>query len=624
MRGASLLKSADRNAANRPWFQKPRADAKKEKKDLKTTEVSSGSRRVFAKRIAAGLLCALALQMLSPAALAVDSAPPTREEAISAFADACALPDADEAVLSRFDDAEQIGTTNRAAVACAVAAGVVKGTARDGRVLLLPKARITKLEALVLLARFLPDSEAQGKPVAGVPAWASSDLARLDAAGFDAVSADLPDTLGESLTKAQLTAYCEMLASARAAAGSLSHAGYTLEKVVVLSRHNIRSPLSGNGSLLGDITPHEWFAWSSKPSELSTRGGVLETQMGQYFRKWLEQEKLFPENYVPEDGAVRVYANSMQRTIATAQYFSSGLLPVANVKVEHHEQLNKMDPVFHPQLTFVSDSYRDAATAQINELYGQTVRDLADNYALLTDVIDMEDSEAFRSGKTGRLSTDDLELVFKENAEPGMTGSLKTACSVSDALVLQFYEESDLLRAGFGNALSLREWKAISEIKDVYGDVLFTAPLIAANVANPLLREIRSELDADGRRFTFLCGHDSNVGSVLAALNAEAYTAPGAIEAKTPIGCKLVFSLWRAADGTRACSVDLVYQTAWQLQKMPLLDLSARPAVYPITLEGIERNADGLYRASDVMERLDRSIAAYDDIRREYTLQPAA
>ena len=44
--------------------------------------------------------------------------------------------------------------------------------------------------------------------------------------------------------------------------GSLSHEGYTLEQVVVLSRHNIRSPLSGGGSVLGMITPHEWFSWS--------------------------------------------------------------------------------------------------------------------------------------------------------------------------------------------------------------------------------------------------------------------------------------------------------------------------------------------------------------------------
>ena len=42
--------------------------------------------------------------------------------------------------------------------------------------------------------------------------------------------------------------------------------GYTLDRMVVLSRHNIRSPLSGSGSMLVDITPHEWFKWTSNPS----------------------------------------------------------------------------------------------------------------------------------------------------------------------------------------------------------------------------------------------------------------------------------------------------------------------------------------------------------------------
>ena len=32
---------------------------------------------------------------------------------------------------------------------------------------------------------------------------------------------------------------------------------YQLEEMVVLSRHNIRSPLSGNGSALGNVTPHK-------------------------------------------------------------------------------------------------------------------------------------------------------------------------------------------------------------------------------------------------------------------------------------------------------------------------------------------------------------------------------
>lgn len=60
------------------------------------------------------------------------------------------------------------------------------------------------------------------------------------------------------------------------------HDAYALQQVVVLSRHNIRSPLSGPDSALGRITPHKWFQWSSAPSELSLRGGVLETMMGHF------------------------------------------------------------------------------------------------------------------------------------------------------------------------------------------------------------------------------------------------------------------------------------------------------------------------------------------------------
>ena len=60
-----------------------------------------------------------------------------------------------------------------------------------------------------------------------------------------------------------------------------SHKGYTLDKVVVLSRHNIRSPLTDGGSLLGDITPHTWYSWTSASSELSLRRAQLETLMGQ-------------------------------------------------------------------------------------------------------------------------------------------------------------------------------------------------------------------------------------------------------------------------------------------------------------------------------------------------------
>ncbi len=399
---------------------------------------------------------------------------------------------------------------------------------------------------------------------------------------------------------------------------TLSREGYTLKQVVILSRHNIRSPLSGKDSALGSITPHEWFAWTSDPSELSTRGGVLETEMGQYFRKWLEDEGLFPENYQPSEEEVRIYANSKQRTIATARYFSAGLLPSGETDVEYHMDFDQMDPVFFPQLTLMNDEYRESAESQIHELFDEEIYDLEDNYKLISEVIDLEDSEGFKNGTAEPFRTDDTQIILEEGQEPCVSGSLKTACSVSDALVLQYYEEPDPLAAAFGEELSYDQWQDISEVKDLYGEVLFTAPLIAYNVAHPLLMEIESELSDEDRIFTFLCGHDSNLGSVLSALDVEDYSLDRSIEEKTPIGAKLVFARWEDAQGKEYISLDLVYQTSGQLQDMELLDLSDQPMIFSVTLRGLSRNIDGLYQADEFMAHIRSAVEEYDIIRQEY------
>ncbi|MBR3305978.1 MAG: histidine-type phosphatase [Lachnospiraceae bacterium] len=414
-------------------------------------------------------------------------------------------------------------------------------------------------------------------------------------------------------------------ANASGAAGaSLSRDGYTLEQVVCLSRHNIRSPLKAPGSPLATITPHEWFDWTSGPSELSLRGGALEAEMGGYFRRWLEAEGLFEENFRPDGDEIRIYANSKQRTIATARYFASGLLPVGDVEIEYHEEFDEMDPVFTPQLTYASESYAADADAEQHELFDSSLKEMADNYELLAEVIDLKDSESFKNGDVTGFFTDDSVFTHEEGKEPGVSGSLKTACQVSDALVLQYYENPDAKEAAFGHELSEKDWESIAEIKDLYGDVLFTSPLIAVNVAHPLLEEMRDELWDEDRLFCFLCGHDSNVGSVLAALEAEDYSLPYAIEKKTPIGCKLVICRWTGPDGDERISLDLVYQTTEQLKGLDLLDVTNPPAVYSLRLKGLTADEYGTYDADEVLERFEKALDAFDDIIEEYELSDAA
>ena len=391
------------------------------------------------------------------------------------------------------------------------------------------------------------------------------------------------------------------------------HERYTLKQAVVLSRHNIRSPLSGRHSTMQRITPHEWYHWSSAPSELSLRGGVLETMMGQYFRKWLVSEGLLQENEIPAEGTMRFYANSLQRTIATAQYFSSGMLPVANIRIEHHCQVGKMDSVFAPQITDDNETFKALAQLQITAMGGEKGmvgigEKMADNYKVLERVLDIDQSKACLEGDTCHFRTDDAHVYLIKYREPGMGGSLRLACQAADALILQYYEEPDVVKAAFGHILRREDWESISAIKDWYCDVLFTAPVVARQVARPLLRTILEEFRTQGRQFTFLCGHDSNIGSVLAALEAEEYSLPNTIEKKTPIGCKLVIEIWEDNKGQTFAALNLVYQSTEQLRSMSLLDLENPPMVFPILLKGINANVDGLYPLEAVLARIDSAI----------------
>ena len=426
--------------------------------------------------------------------------------------------------------------------------------------------------------------------------------------------------LNSLLLLLMLAFICPSLALAQLQRSDAFRGKYKLKEVVILSRHNIRSPLSTNGSTLSKMTPHEWTSWSSAASELTLRGGVLETEMGQFFRKWTINEGLFKDNHVPTVDEVNVYANSMQRCIATAQYFSGGFMPVAGLKVNHRYVPSKMDPIFFPRLTKSTEAFRAEAMRQINLMGGKEGlvginKGLKESYDIIAKVLDMKQSEYYKKGEVKDFTYNDTQITLNLNQEPGMKGSLKNANSASDAFILQYYEEPDAMKAGFGHKLSLDEWTKIAKVKDVYGDVLFTAPIVAVNVAHPLLQYMYDELNADNRKFTFLCGHDSNIASVDAALGVEEYSLPNSIEKKTPIGSKLVFEKWVDANGKAYIAVNIVYQSTDQLKQMSLLDLAHAPQVFSLKLKGLTANADGLYTFDDVNGRFLQAIRAYDDIK---------
>ena len=391
-------------------------------------------------------------------------------------------------------------------------------------------------------------------------------------------------------------------------------AKYELKEVVVMSRHNIRSPLSSGGAAYQRVSNHEWFAWSSPGSQLSLRGGVLETAMGQFFRKWVVSEGLLPDNYRPEGDEVLFYANSRQRTFATAKYFSAGFLPFANVEITHKYEEDKMDPVFTPQFTKMNDSYRQKVLAEMDAMNGgwkAWMERVQPTLTLIEQLIDMANSPAALQGDTTHFWFDDTQFKLEKDNEPKMTGGYTLANSVADALVLQCYESESM--APWGQELTLAQWRDICAVKEVYDALLFTTHAAAVNLAYPLVSRIREELQRNDRKFMFLCGHDSNLASIGAALSFEFPETDNALELHTPIGSKLVFEKW--SDGSEAyVAVNLVYQSVDQLQQRSLLTPEMPPMVLPVTIKGLTANSDGLYRLADLDARMAEAMDEYEAI----------
>ena len=392
------------------------------------------------------------------------------------------------------------------------------------------------------------------------------------------------------------------------------HAKYELKEVVVMSRHNIRSPLSSGGAAYQRVTPYEWFHWTSPGSQLSLRGGVLETEMGQFFRKWVVGENLLPDNYRPEGDEVLFYANSRQRTFATAKYFSAGFLPFANVEITHKYEEDKMDPVFTPQFTKMNDTYRQEVIDELQTMHGGPqawMNAQKPTLDLMEEVLDMAHSPAALQGDTTHFWFGDTQIKIEKGDEPRMTGGYTLANSVADALVLQCYETESM--TAFGHELTTEQWRDICAVKSVYDGLLFTSHRAAVNLAYPLVSRIREELQRQDRKFIFLCGHDSNLASIGAALGLVFPETERALELHTPIGSKIVFEKW--SDGKEEyVAVNLVYQAVDQLQGHTLLSLDVPPMVLPVTVKGLTANSDGLYRFADLDARFAEAMEEYEAI----------
>lgn len=376
---------------------------------------------------------------------------------------------------------------------------------------------------------------------------------------------------------------------------------YTLEQVVVFSRHGLRAPISTPSSSLGKVTPNLWPQWDTPASYLTTRGGVLETYFGHYINEWLVDNNLLKDGQCPTDKEVYIYSNSLQRTIATGQYFSVGAFPGCNVPVEHKEKMGTMDPVFFPVILNTSDEFKQQALASMNEtadpvngMAGLNAK-LQPAYEDMAKIINYAKSANCKLDKQCDFLGQPTVFKIEVGQEPGVSGPLRTGTSIGDAFILQYYEGSPLNEIAWGGIKNDEQFERLVSIKENYNTVLFGSPVVAKEVSAKLVSYIDNTLrnNTDKAKFTFLVGHDSNVASMFSALQIKPYVLPNQFET-TPIGGKVFFERWKDnTTGEQFIKIEYKYQSTEQMRNLAQLNRTNPPQNVVLEMTGCPTNEQG-------------------------------
>lgn len=305
-----------------------------------------------------------------------------------------------------------------------------------------------------------------------------------------------------------------------------------LEQVLILSRHNLRTPLVIN---LEDYTPKIWPKFNGIATDLTSKGVYLESLMAEYITEWLESKDFVKG--CPETDDVLIYSNTKARTRNTAKSFAKSVFHSCNIPFYHNDNIEIFDPVFHPIFHNNTDYFKQIILEEMKSRIEE--KNLKQSYLELNRLIDLQNSEICKKESVCDLSTMNDEAIYREGEEPDVNGPLKIGTNVVDYFLMSFYEGFPLEDVAWGQINTVELWELLSKIIKQNLDVRFNTSA-AQDIARPLLTYMFDIFKRGTPKFTVLIGHDSNLCSVINALGFKEFKLKNQYE-PYPIGGKLVF-----------------------------------------------------------------------------------
>lgn len=384
-----------------------------------------------------------------------------------------------------------------------------------------------------------------------------------------------------------------------------------LIRMVVLSRHGVRSPTQSAETLAG-WSAQPWPHWPVQRGWLTERGARLTEAMWENMKLHLINSGVELE---PE--LVFVRADLDQRTQSTARAILDGL---GMGKTPYFVAQLPLDPLFHPVKSGALSFNAGAVHEDILRQSGGDLEQFAHAYSAelekiseLTGPLSPELCREWGLPSTCGLADLPNKIVANDK-NVGLQGGLGIASSLAEIFVLEYGEWTDRLPAwGRADEAVLR---SILPVHNRVFDLVNRAPAVAGPRGSALLREIEAALDGKHAErqvnqagLVVFVGHDTNISNIGGLLDIH-WQLPGHGDNAIPPAGALVFEL-RQLDARREVRVLMCAQSLETLHGWTAADPidTAMPVCRPA------ENASGNpveYSLSDFSRKVQEAVMPED------------
>lgn len=400
------------------------------------------------------------------------------------------------------------------------------------------------------------------------------------------------------------------LATALPPGVAVAQSDEALQKVVIVSRHGVRNAIVGPAEM-ANWSKDPWPTWNVPLGNLTARGAELATQMGRYYRQYLNAQGVTLAEGCPARGSLYFYADVPQRTRFTAQALIDGLANGCGFTYRTAGDV-PVDRLFHPLGTGSCKLDPMVAQTRVLERVGGNLnglpRDLKAPFDTLQSVLDCCKPvlcTVFGKGEACQLP--DLPTALS-TAEDGsrvkLLGGLAMASTSAEMLLLEYADGKPMADVGWGR-VTPAQMTQVFRLHTEAMDLMERTPYLARKMGSQLLTKVAAAVTSARSlgfgpvdpavreaKFVAYVGHDTNIFNLAGMLDTT-WLQPGFQRNQTPPAGALMFEVREGADKKLRVYTSYVAQSLEQMRTATPLSLDVPPVKTPLRLPGCSTSTPG-------------------------------